>query len=72
MRLQSGWWPETTVNAPPGTTRTVEFVADNPGDWGFHCHKSHHAMNVMNHDVPNVLGVDWYEYPTGSMARKVE
>ena len=43
---------------PTGSTRTVEFVADNPGDWGFHCHKSHHAMNAMNHDVPNVLGVD--------------
>ena len=55
---ESGWWPETTVNIPPGTTRTVEFVADNPGDWAFHCHKSHHAMNAMNHDVPNVLGVD--------------
>ncbi len=55
---ESGWWPETTVNVPPGTTRTVEFVADNPGDWGFHCHKSHHAMNAMEHDIPNVLGVD--------------
>jgi FtsP/CotA-like multicopper oxidase with cupredoxin domain len=55
---ESGWWPETTVNVPPGTTRTVEFVADNPGDWAMHCHKSHHAMNAMNHDVPNVIGVD--------------
>ena len=55
---ESGWWPETTVNVPPGTTRTVEFVADNPGDWAFHCHKSHHAMNAMEHDIPNVLGVD--------------
>ena len=55
---ESGWWPETTVNIPPGTTRTVDFVADNPGDWGFHCHKSHHAMNAMEHDIPNVLGVD--------------
>lgn len=55
---ETGWWPETTVNIPPGTTRTVEFVADNPGDWGLHCHKSHHAMNAMEHDIPNVLGVD--------------
>ena len=55
---ESGWWPETTVNVPPGTTRTVEFVADNPGDWALHCHKSHHAMNAMEHDIPNVLGVD--------------
>jgi hypothetical protein len=27
------------------------------GDWAFHCHKSHHTMNAMSHDVPNMLGV---------------
>ena len=54
----SAWWPESTINVPPGTTRTVEFEADLPGDWPFHCHKAHHAMNAMNHDIPNVLGVD--------------
>jgi len=46
---QSAWVPQTTINVPPGTTQTLEFVADNPGDWAFHCHKNHHAMNVMNH-----------------------
>ena len=51
-------WPEVTVNVPPGTTRTIEFVADNPGDWAFHCHKNHHAMNVMNHEITNLIGVD--------------
>ena len=55
---QTGWWPETTVNVPPGTTRAFEFVADNPGDWTLHCHKTHHAMNAMGHDVPNLIGVD--------------
>ncbi len=55
---KSAWWPEATVNVPPGTTRTTEFVADNPGDWPTHCHKNHHAMNAMNHQVPNVIGVD--------------
>src|SRR5207244_1533779 len=53
-----GRWPEVTVNAPRGTTRTVEFVADNPGDWAFHCHKNHHAMNVMNHEIANLIGVN--------------
>ena len=28
-----GQWPEATVLVPVGTTRTVEFIADNPGDW---------------------------------------
>jgi FtsP/CotA-like multicopper oxidase with cupredoxin domain len=58
---QTGWWPETTVNIMPGTTRAYEFVADAPGDWALHCHKSHHAMNAMGHDIPNVLGADQEE-----------
>lgn len=49
--------PETTTDVPVGATRTVEWVADVPGDWAFHCHKSHHTMNPMGHDVPNMLGV---------------
>ena len=54
----SARWPETSVQVPVGTTRTVEFVADNPGDWAFHCHKSHHTMNAMGHEIPNLIGVD--------------
>jgi hypothetical protein len=46
------------VEVPVGTTRAIEFVADNPGDWPVHCHKNHHAMNAMSHDVPNVIGAD--------------
>ncbi len=54
---KSARWPETTVNVPPGSTRDIEFVASNPGDWAFHCHKTHHTMNQMSHEVPNLLGV---------------
>ncbi len=49
--------PMTTINVPVGSTQTVEWVADEPGDWAFHCHKSHHTMNPMGHEVPNMLGV---------------
>jgi FtsP/CotA-like multicopper oxidase with cupredoxin domain len=55
---QSAWVPQATINVPPGTTQTLEFVADNPGDWPFHCHKNHHAMNVMNHEIANLIGVN--------------
>lgn len=55
---QTAWIPETSINVPPGTTRDVEFVADNPGDWGVHCHKVHHTMNQMGHGLPGLLGVD--------------
>jgi FtsP/CotA-like multicopper oxidase with cupredoxin domain len=53
----AGQWPETTVHVPPGTTRDIEFIADNPGDWALHCHKTHHTMNQMAHDLPNMIGV---------------
>jgi FtsP/CotA-like multicopper oxidase with cupredoxin domain len=55
---EAGQWPETTVLVPVGTTRDVEFIADAPGDWAFHCHKSHHTMNAMGHDIPNTLGAN--------------
>ena len=54
---KSARWPETTVVVAPGQTRDVEFVA-TAGDWAIHCHKRHHPMNAMGHDIPNVLGVD--------------
>ncbi len=54
-------WPETTIDVPVGSIRAIEFVADNPGDWAFHCHKSHHVMNAMGHDVPTMIGVDHRE-----------
>jgi hypothetical protein len=55
---QSARWPETAVDMPVGALRAIEFVADNPGDWAFHCHKSHHVMNAMGHNVPTMIGVD--------------
>lgn len=50
-------WPETTVLVPVGSTRTIEFVADEPGDWALHCHMTHHVMNQMGHGFPNTIGV---------------
>ena len=53
----SAQWPQTTVPVPVGSTRDIEWVADVPGDWAFHCHKSHHTMNAMGHQLPNMIGV---------------
>jgi FtsP/CotA-like multicopper oxidase with cupredoxin domain len=55
---RSAQWPEVTADIPVGAMRAIEFVADEPGDWAFHCHKSHHTMNAMGHDVPTMIGVD--------------
>jgi hypothetical protein len=49
--------PGNTVLVAVGQTRTVEFIADNPGDWAMHCHMTHHTMNQMGHNVPNLIGV---------------
>ena len=54
----SARWPETSTDVAVGQMRVIEFVADNPGDWAFHCHKSHHTMNAMGHGVPTMIGVD--------------
>lgn len=54
----SARWPESTVLVSVGQSRTVDLVADNPGDWAFHCHMTHHVMNQMGHEGPNMIGVD--------------
>jgi len=51
-------YSEVTVSVAPGETRDIEFIADNPGDWAFHCHKPHHTMNQMQHNLPNLTGID--------------
>ena len=51
-------WYEVTTDVAVGQMRQIEFLADEEGDWAFHCHKSHHTMNAMGHDVPTMIGVD--------------
>jgi FtsP/CotA-like multicopper oxidase with cupredoxin domain len=55
---ESAQFPEATVLVPVGSTRTIEFVADAPGDWAMHCHMTHHTMNQMGHDIPVTIGAD--------------
>lgn len=46
-------WPvanpqmRNTVTVAPGEILDIEFVADNPGIWAFHCHELHHAEQGM-------------------------
>ena len=54
---KSARWPEVTTDVAVGQMRAIEFDAV-AGDWAIHCHKSHHTMNAMGHDVPNMIGVD--------------
>jgi FtsP/CotA-like multicopper oxidase with cupredoxin domain len=59
-------WHEVTTDVAVGQMRQIEFLADEEGDWAFHCHKSHHTMNAMGHDVPTMIGVDHQD-----VARKI-
>ncbi len=55
---ESARTPEVTVLVPVGSTRAIEFIADAPGDWAFHCHMTHHVMNQMGHGALNLIGVN--------------
>ena len=63
---ESAQWPEVTIDVPVGAIRAFDVVADNPGDWAFHCHKAHHTMNAMGHAMRNFIGV-----PKKDLARAV-
>lgn len=54
---ESARWPEVTIDVPVGAMRAYEFDATEEGDWALHCHKSHHTMNAMGHNVRNFIGV---------------
>ncbi|MDP4098574.1 multicopper oxidase family protein [Paenibacillus sp. P96] len=40
-----------TINLKPGEEVIVAFIADNPGNWMFHCHDLHHASAGMMTEV---------------------
>ncbi len=54
---KSARWPEVTTDVAVGQLRAFEFDA-MAGDWAIHCHKSHHTMNAMGHNIPTMVGVD--------------
>jgi manganese oxidase len=44
---EPAWLPGNTVLVGVAQTRDMEFIANNVGDWMFHCHIPHHMMNHM-------------------------
>lgn len=44
---ESAWIPTNNVLVGVAQVREFEFIANNPGDWMFHCHMFHHNMNHM-------------------------
>lgn len=55
---ESAQHPETTVLVPVGSTRVIEFVPTELGDWAMHCHMTHHVMTQMGHGLPPLTGAN--------------
>jgi len=49
---------EASVLTAVGQSRAIEFIANAPGDWAMHCHMTHHVMNQMGHEFPNLIGMN--------------
>jgi FtsP/CotA-like multicopper oxidase with cupredoxin domain len=48
---KSAWVPRNTELVAVAQASSFEFIANNPGDWMFHCHMVHHMMNHMVEQV---------------------
>lgn len=48
---KSAWIPRNTELIGVAQASNFEFIANNPGDWMFHCHMIHHMMNHMVEQV---------------------
>ncbi len=57
-----------TITVNPGEIYDIEFIADNPGQWVFHCHQLHHTVN-NGVEPGGLIGVITYEgaKPFGDM-----
>jgi hypothetical protein len=51
----AAWTPGNTEIVGVAQARTMELVANNPGDWMIHCHLPHHMMNAMATMAPPLL-----------------
>ncbi len=71
-----------TVDVPPHSSRTIEFLANEPGEWMLHCHNLFHMKSGMARVVkyssftpkPEIAAIQKYDHhlhdhptPTGSL-----
>jgi FtsP/CotA-like multicopper oxidase with cupredoxin domain len=60
----NAWIPRNNTLVGVAMGQDFEFIANNPGDWIFHCHMVHHMMNHMVRQVgPRIRrgqGIDEY------------
>ncbi len=51
---------KNTISVASGETWDIEFLANNPGNWPFHCHIPHHAANNMTKQTGGMFTVVQY------------
>lgn len=51
---------KNTISVASGETWDIEFLANNPGNWPFHCHIPHHAANNMTKETGGMFTVIQY------------
>jgi FtsP/CotA-like multicopper oxidase with cupredoxin domain len=51
---------KNTLPVASGETWDIEFIADNPGNWPFHCHIPHHTANNMTPPTGGMFTTIWY------------
>lgn len=52
---------KNTINVASGETFDIEFKANNPGNWPFHCHIPHHMSNNMQMSMGGMTTVITYQ-----------
>ena len=52
---------KNTISVASGETYDVEFKANNPGNWPFHCHIPHHMSNNMQMAMSGMTTVISYQ-----------
>jgi len=52
---------KNTILISSGTTRDIEFIANNPGRWPLHCHFPHHVSNNMTLSLGGMTTAVVYE-----------
>lgn len=52
---------KNTINVASGETYDIEFKANNPGNWPFHCHIPHHMSNNMQLPMGGMTTVIKYQ-----------
>jgi manganese oxidase len=62
-----------TINISSAEARTLEFTAQRPGKWAFHCHFLHHTMNDMDRlALPGAPSHEGMNHDMGGMHTWIE